>query len=161
MSQQQPWVTESSTGMQNLAIVGMLLVGFALAYGFRHVEGTGFSDSRAGFWLGVLLLAIGLGAALFGGKQIVTVDPRRRIIVLAGRGRFRNSSRVIRFDAIEGASVGSFGQRSDGSVSYHVDLCLRNGEVVALFFAFFEGQYDQAVAAQRCQRLLDMVQPAA
>jgi hypothetical protein len=160
MMQEQPWVTRTNAGVQGLATAAMLLLGAALAYGFRHFERGVWSGMLAGFLLGLLLLLVGIANLVMGGSQCITVDPRRRCITVTGTSRWSRSCRRIGFDEIADVSVGELGDREGGSVSYHVVLRLKSSKTIPLFVAFFDGQWDQRVAEQRCQRLRQMVQSA-
>ena len=149
----QAWRTESSGGTQLAAAIAMVVIGLILAYGFRHFEGPGLTESRAGFLLGVLLLAIGAGAMLFAGKQAIVVDPVTKRILIEQAGRFGAKVRSIPFREVAELHVGQFGHRNNGSITYHVAARLKTGEEIALFFGFYEGRHDRSVAESRCTRL--------
>lgn len=154
----QLWVSESSRPRHTAAVVVVMAVGGALAYGFRHFEGPGLSNSLSGFLLGWLLLAIGIGNLVAGGQQTITVDSRRRQIVIEGKSWLISSRKVIAFMDISRLHVGEFGDREGGSISYHVVLELKTGQSIPLFFAFFDGQYDRLAAQARCDRLAQCLQ---
>jgi hypothetical protein len=155
---QDLWVTESSPRRQTAVSVAMLAVGLVLAYGFRGFHGPGISNSMAGFLLGMLLIAIAAASLLSAGKQVITVDPQRRQIVVSGQNRFSSGKRVILFKDVARLRVGRFGDASDGIESFHVSVILKQGGSVPLFFGFYEGQYDRAVAQARCDRLAAYLQ---
>ena len=136
-------------------------LGLVLAIGFRHVDRSGFSNELAGCLLGLLLLTLGAAVLISGGKQVITVDPARRRIVIEGHGRFRRTRKDIRFSDIKGTSVGRIGSREDGSESYHVSLALTSGQDVALFLGFFEGAHSRPAMEARRQRLQAMLQASA
>lgn len=161
MTPQTPWITENNRLKQNLAGVAMVLVGAVLAVGFRHFEGPGLTNSLAGFLLGLLLLAVGTGSLITASRQVITVDPRRRHIHIRMQSRFSTSTQVIRFNDIAEVSVGELGDREGGSISYHVALRLKTGASVPLFYPFFDGQWDPAVAQARCERLQQYLQAPA
>lgn len=150
----KPWRTESSTAKQTVASVAALVVGLALVVGFRHFEGPGITESRAGFLLGVLLLAIGAGVLLFGGRQVITVDTNARRILIEHVGRFRGSAREIHFSEISEVYVGEVGDQEGGSIRHHVVARLRSGKEIALFAGFFEGSLSRQAMEARCQRLM-------
>jgi hypothetical protein len=155
------WRTESNSGKQLAASVAAVVVGAALAIGFRQFEGPELTGSLAGFLLGLLLLAIGLGALLFAGKQIITVDTKTRRILIEKINHFGRSAKTIRFDEIVDAYVGELGDREGGRISYHVVVKLRTGKEVALFKGFFDGSHNKPAMEARCQRLLQCLQPDA
>jgi hypothetical protein len=147
------WITESNDIKQTVTSVLAVTTGIALAIGFSHFEGPGLTGSLAGFLLGLLLLFVGLASLLFGGKQVITVDTKRCRIVIEGKNRFSESTKVIRFNEIADVYVGEFGDQEGGTISYHVVVKLKTGKEIRLFFAFFDGQHDKSVAESRCQRL--------
>lgn len=154
------WKTESSVLRQTVAAVAMLALGLVLAFGFRDAAGPGLTNARAGFLLGVLLAAIGTGALLCGGRQVISVEPRLKRIVVRNESWLRGSTREIRFSEIAEVYVGELGDREGGSISYHVVVKLKTGKEVPLFVGFFEGGYDQAAMQARCQRLLECLRAA-
>lgn len=152
------WITESNSAKQTVTSVVLVITGLILAIGFRHFEGPGLTETLSGFLLGLLLLFVGLASLLFGGKEVITVDTKKRSIVLAGKNRFSEKTKVIRFNEIADVYVGEFGDQEGGSISYHVVAKLKTGKEVRLFFAFYDGQHDKSVAESRCQRLAQCLQ---
>lgn len=120
------WSIESSTAKMNMAAAGMLVLGVALALGPDGVEGSGLALSRAAFVLGSLLIVVGTGVLLLGGKQVVIVDTRARRMVLQSKGRFRHTERFIPFDEISQVSVCEHGDSEGGSTRYYVAVKLRS-----------------------------------
>lgn len=159
-AQSTVWKTESSLTSQNLAMILTLAAGTALAIGFRQFEGPGFSGSRAGFLLGILMICIGVGMFLFGGRQVVAVEPRFRRIVVTRFTSLRESSKEIRFDEISEVYVGESGDQEGGSIRYHVVAKLTTGKEIALFMGFFEGARSESAMEARCQRLLECMRIA-
>lgn len=149
------WKTESSAGKENLAMVLALVVGIALTVGFRKFEGPGLIGSTAGFLLGILILVVGAGLFLFGGKQVITVEPKLKRIVVTSLGRLRTSSREIHFNEISEVYVGESGDQEGGSIRYHVVARLKTGTEVALFMGFFEGSHSKPAMEARCQRIVE------
>lgn len=154
------WTSESSAAKQHLATAVTVIAGAALAIGFRQFEGPALSGSRAGFWLGVVLLVVGVGMFFFGGKQIITVEPKRQRIVITRQGRVRSHTQHIHFNDIAGVSVAESGDTEGGSVRFHVAVTLKTGKSVALFLGFFEGSHSRQAMEARCQRLVECMQPA-
>jgi hypothetical protein len=147
------WETESSAAKQNLAVLLTLVIGAALAIGFRRFEGPGFTGSTAGFLLGIVLLVVGVGMFIFGGKQVIAVEPKLKRIVVKRFGRLRTSSTEIGFNDISGLYVGESGDQEGGSVRFHVVAKLKTGKEVALFMGFFEGSHSKPAMEARCQRI--------
>jgi hypothetical protein len=147
------WVTESSVERQIAFAIAAIVVGLALASGFRSFEGPGFSGERAGFLLGCLLLIVAVGALLTCGKQVISVDPNARQIVIEKHGRFGTAPKTIRFDEISEAYLGEFGDEEGGSTSYHVVLKLKTGREVHLFRGFYVGSHSKVAMEGRLQRL--------
>lgn len=152
------WVTESIPRRQSGVSWVMLALGLVLVYAFRGFQGPGVSNSLAGFLLGVLLMSIAAASLLSGGKQIITVDPQRRQIVVSGQNRFSGGKKVILFKDVARVRVGRFGKASNGMESFHVSVVLKQGGTVPLFFGFYEGQFDRDVAQARCDRLAAYLQ---
>jgi hypothetical protein len=134
----------------------IIVVGLILMYGFRNFDGSGFTNSLAGFLLGVLLLVIGVPAILMVGKQTITVDPNARQITVEDNSRFGVKQKIIPFNEIVDLRVSRLGNRTEGSVSYYVSLKLTSGKNYPLFFpAYYDGRWDRSVAESRCSRLAD------
>ena len=152
------WVTQSCPQRQSAVSWVLLVVGLLLVVAFRGFHGPGLSNSMAGFLLGVLLISIATASLISGGKQIITVDPQRRQIVVSGQNRFSGGKKVILFKDVARVRVGRFGKASNGTESFHVSVILKQGGTVPLFFGFYEGQFDRDVAQARCDRLAAYLQ---
>ena len=151
------WRTESSDAQQTAAGIGIVAVGLVLAIGFRHFGGPGFTNSLAGFLLGMLLLVIGAGVLIFGGKQVITVEPANKRVVVDKIGRIKRTRREIRFNEISELYVSSIGDREGGSERYYVGAKLKTGKDVALFLGFFEGGHSRQVMEARRNRLQELL----
>ena len=154
------WTSESSAAEQHLSTAVTLIAGAALAIGFRQLEGPALSGNRAGFWLGVVLLVVGVGMFFFGGKQVITVEPGRQRIVITRQGRVRSRTQQIRFNDIAGVSVAENGDTDGGSVRFNVAVKLKTGKSMALFLGFFEGSHSRQAMEARCQRLVECIREA-
>ena len=155
----ESWKIESSPGKQAAHGWIILLVGMILTVGFRNFDGSGLTNSLAGFLLGLLLLLVGIAALVIGGKRTVTVEPEARRILIEDVNRFGQKSRLISFDEVERVYVGSLGNREGGSISYDVLLKLKIGENVSLFRpACFNGTWSRSVMEDRCRRLQEYIQ---
>ncbi len=135
-----PWISESNQGKQLAVSVLSAVVGAVLAYGFRKFSGAG-SNELAGFLLGLLLLVIGVAGIFTSASQTITIDPKRRIILIDDKGPLRTQKRSIRFDEIVDIGIGYLGKRSNGVTFYYLSLKLKNGKDYSLFAPgrFFPG----------------------
>jgi hypothetical protein len=148
------WTIESNPAKQTILTWAMIVVGLILMYGFRNFDASGFTNSMAGFLLGVLLMIIGVPAVLMLGKQTIIVDPKARHILMEDVSRFGSKKKIIPFNDIVDARVSRLGNRTEGSVTYYVTLKLTSGKTFPLFFpAYFDGRWDRSVAESRCSRL--------
>lgn len=157
MNAPAPMQFTNSPGKQTLLAVGTMAVGAALAYGFRHYDASGLTNSLAGFLLGLLLLGVGLAAFVTTSTQTITIDPRQRRIVVEDNGRFGTDRRIIPFADIVDIRIGFLGKRSNHVRFYYLDLTLRNGTAYPLFAPgrFFDGCADRVLMEMRRQRLAD------
>jgi hypothetical protein len=150
----EAWSIASNPRKQSVLTWAIIAVGLILAYGFRDFDSSGFTNSLAGFLLGLLLVAVGILAVIMGGPQLITVDPAGRRVVVEDMRRWGKKVRVIPFEDIGEVRVAQMGNRSDGSVSYYVSLHLRTGKNYPLFYpAYYDGRWDRSVAEERCSRL--------
>ena len=154
MLSREVWKTESQAGRQTLAAVGMCAVGLILVVWLRHFEGPGFTDSRAGFLLGILLLVVGIGTFLAGAKQVIVVEPRSRRVVVERVSLLGSRRTEVQFSEIAGVDVEELGDTEGGSVSYHLAVKLKSGKELPLFLGFFEGAHSKAVVEARREKLL-------
>ncbi len=92
-------------------------------------------------------------SVIIGGKQVISVDPRRRLVALETISRFGTRTRLIPFNLIAETFVGELGDKEGGSVSYHVVLKLNDGKEVALFIGAFEGTFNRPAMEARCNRI--------
>jgi hypothetical protein len=153
------WITESDTTTQTAASALAIVVGLILAIGFRGFDRAGFTQGLAVFLLGVVMLIVGAGLLLFGGRQVITVDPRQRRIAIERISRFRTATRVIPLDTVADFCVAEHGDHEGGSVRYHVKAKLKAGGEVALFVGFFDGSRSRLAMEKRCDRLLQCLRP--
>jgi hypothetical protein len=91
------WTSQSNPGKQTMLSVACAVVGLVLAIGFRNFSGFG-TNVMAGFFLGVLLLLIGVVGFLVSGKQTVVIDPKARHISIEESNRFGTKKRIILFN---------------------------------------------------------------
>ncbi len=141
----ETWGAQSSPARQIGTALLSTAVGLLLVVGFRHLDAGG-PNARAGFALGLLLLAIGVAGFVTGGRQRVTIDPRERRITIEDSGRFATKRRTIEFSEVLGVGVGSLGKRSSYVMQHYLVLTLRGGEKLSLFAPgrFFPGASDRS-----------------
>ena len=145
------WKTESNPQKQTAFAIVVIVAGCILAYGFRHY--TVSSNALAGFLLGILLLVVGISALLTGGKESITIDPSRHVILIENENLFGRKNRLIPFNEIAGARVSEFGKRSNYTVTYYITLRLTTGENYPLFYpAYYDGRWNPSVAEERLRR---------
>ena len=113
---------------------------------------------RVSLVLGFLILVISLATLVIGGKRIISVDPRRRLVEIQTVSRFGTKRRLIAFSQISDVSLGELGDKEGGSISYHVVLNLKDGKEVATFVGAFEGIYERHVMDGRRHRLNEYLQ---
>jgi hypothetical protein len=155
----QPWRIESNPVKQAILTAVVLVVGIVLVYGFRNFDDSGFTNSLAGFLLGVLLLLISIPALIFMGTQAITVDPKVRCIFIEDVNRFRVKQRRIAFSDILDVFVGTAGKRSNGMRNYYIVLRLKSGKTQRLFAdSFYDGRFSRSVTESRCQRLQQLLE---
>ncbi len=152
------WVVKSSSNKQMFLSIIIVLVGFILAVGFRDFDHSSFSNSFAGFLLGVLLILIGTPAFLFTGKETTTIDVKTRQIRIYSKNSFKENSTVIPFDDIAGMHISHFGKYSSGVVTYYISLELKSGKIIPLFFpAYYEGRWNRNSVEGKLERLQEIV----
>jgi hypothetical protein len=152
------WVIKSSNGKQMLLSVLIILIGFILAIGFRDCDISTFSNSLAGFLLGVLLVFVGTPALLFTGKETVTVNIKARQIRIYFKNSFKEKNTVISFDDIDSMRIAHIGKYSSGVVTYYISLHLKSGKTQPLFFpAYYEGRLSRQSVEDKLCRLREIL----
>ncbi len=146
------WTTENSQGMQTIYGIVGTIVGSAFVLGSR-IQSLEQVARTSVLLLGILITLISLVTLIIGGKQVISVDPRRRLVALETISRFGTRTRLIPFNLIAETFVGELGDKEGGSVSYHVVLKLNDGKEVALFIGAFEGTFNRPAMEARCNRI--------
>jgi len=156
------WICQSNRQQQIALAVGCMVIGLALAVGFRHFHGAASSNALAGFLLGVLLLGIGVAALLANGRQTIVIDPAVRCIIVEETSMLNSTQRVIPFADITDIHIGYLGTRSNYVTTYYLTLLLRSGEEYPLFAAgyCYAGASDRSVVEGWRQRLQEYVSSA-
>ena len=154
MTVMDTWKIESNPAKQTVLTWSIVVVGLILIFGFRDFDGSGFTNSLAGFLLGILLLVIGVPGLFKVGKQSITVDPKACQIIVEDSSRFGAKKQIIPFSEIRDLCVSTTGNRSEGSISYYITVKLTSGKDYPLFFpSYYDGRWDESVAESRCRRL--------
>jgi hypothetical protein len=128
------------------------IVGSVFIYCSR-IQSLEQTTSTAVLILGLLIVAISLATLVINGKQVISVDPRRRLVRIQTYSRFGDKERLIPFSHISDVYIGELGDKEGGSISYHLVLQLKEGKEVALFLGAFEGTYDRQAMEARLSRL--------
>ncbi|MDP2300790.1 MAG: hypothetical protein Q8N03_00005 [Ignavibacteria bacterium] len=148
------WTIQSNPVKQAVLTIIIIILGLLLMYGFRNFDSSSFSNSLAGFLLGVLLLVIGIPGLVTIGKETITVLPKERKILIVNKNLFRKKNHVLSFNEITTVQIGSLGTRSNGSKNYYLTLQLKSGKSFPLFFpAYYSGRFDRAIAEERRWKL--------
>ena len=148
------WISKSQPGKQFALSIGCLVMGLILAVVARDFHGYS-SNEVAAFYLGLLLLVLGIIGCLVTGRQTVIIDPQGRTIVVEDSNRFGGKKRVIMFSNITRVGIGYMGKASNYVQWYYLILTLQNGERYPLFSPgrFYEGSTDRGVVEGWQQRL--------
>lgn len=156
----EPWVSRSRPGTQLAIAIGATVVGLLIMYGARGFH-TGGQNVLAGFLLGVMLLLIGLAAAVVSGPQTVTVDPRIRRIEVDDSYLVGTRKRSIAFSEVRDVSIGFLGKSSNYARTYYLVLHLVDGREYPLAPGrFYEGASDRSVVEGWRQRLEEYLSAA-
>jgi hypothetical protein len=151
------WITESSQGVQTLYGIVGVIVGGVFILGSR-IQGLEKMTSNSALLLGLIIFVISLAVLVIGGKQIILVDPRRKLVELQTISRLGTKKRLIPFSQISDVSIAELGDQEGGSISFHVVLKLKDRKEVALFLGAFEGSYDKQMMEAHCHRLNEYLQ---
>jgi hypothetical protein len=153
------WKIQSNSGKQIALSVVMAAAGLFVAYSFRNFSGPGFTNSLAGFLLGLLLLLTGVVSLLATGRQTITVDPGSQSILVEDWNLFGKRERSFAFGDIIDMRVAKIGKASNYTFTYYVSLHLADGSTYPLFLtAYYDGRWDRAEAEERCQKLKSYLQ---
>ena len=153
------WKSESSPGKQRATAIASAVIGLVLVMACRDLR-VSDSNAMAGFFVGWLLLLIGLAGFLFSGKQVIVVDAKNRRITVEDSTTFHRKKRLIPFDTIDDVGIGYLGKASNYVGFYYLILRLKSGESYSLFAPgrFFAGGSDKSIVEgwrQRLQRCLN------
>jgi hypothetical protein len=150
----ETWRSQSQPGKQFVLAVGCAAAGLLLVVAARDFNGY-TSNAAAGFYLGLLLLLLGIVGCLATRRQTVIIDPKERTIIVEDSTRFGTKIHVILFSNVTCVGIGSLGKASNFVQWYYLILTLKNGERYPLFSPgrFYEGSTDRGVVDGWKQRL--------
>lgn len=152
------WEINSNVLLQNFFTLAGFLLGLLLAVlGFKA---GGFADngSASALLLGVFIVLIAIANLVINNQRTVRIEPERRRILITDKSRFKQQQQVIIFGQIKDIYITELGNKEGGSISYDVELKLRDGKAVSLFrAAFFDGTYHKSVMENRCRRLRQII----
>lgn len=123
---------------------GLLLVGWL------HDAAPGGSNAQAGFWFGIMLLALGSITLIAHARQSVVVDPQLREIRIEDRRPLLGRRlRRIPFADVQDVQVAYLRTRTKTTIRYFLQLKLCDGQAYALFAPerIYAGASDPAVVA--------------
>lgn len=154
------WKSESNTTSQTALMIGCTVAGLLLVW-LTHASMSLDPNAKAGFFLGLLLLGIGIMGFFSNGKQTIEINPKTRTITVRDQTWFWGEKiRRIRFDEITDISLSYLGRRSNMVGFYYLELALKNGPPYPLFAPgrFFEGSSDRSVVESWRSRLWSYIQ---
>lgn len=151
------WRTESNAVTQATMLSVGVAIGALLVYACRP-GGASDGNRTAGLVLGLVLLAGGAAGFVLTGRQVVVVDPVRRVVTTERSNRFGTKTSTFGFDEIAALGVQSVAGYN-GVPSYCVTLRLHDGRRAALFVGFFGGQFSQRAMEERRRRLERYLDP--
>ena len=152
------WAFESNRNRQIFLAILIIFVGILLTYLCRNYDASRFSDTLAGFLLGLMLILIGVPAFVVTGKERTVIDTHARCILIEYRSRFKRKNTLIHFDDILSMRVAHIGRYSSGVVTYYISMDLRSGEKQLLFFpAYYEGRWSFDVLENRLRKLEEIM----
>lgn len=130
-------------------------VGFVLLVVLCSFDGSGMTNSLAGFLLGLFLFLLGLAALFAHTKQTIVFDRCKPQIVIEEMTRKGASKQIIPFQEIAGSLMGYFGKPSN-CVNFHfIRQHLRSGEQYILFAPgrFYDGCSNRQIMEARKEQL--------
>jgi len=88
--------TERHTGQLKLYGAASAFVGLIFIMLIRQATGLSATTNNTALFLGLLLLIPSIAVLVINGKQTITIDPKRRLVLIETSSRFGNK-RVIWF----------------------------------------------------------------
>lgn len=159
----QTWETRNSSRQQTAVSVACIAAGLVLM-ALLHDAGPGDSNAQAGFWFGVILLALGAATLAANARQRVVVDPQRREIRIETWRLLNRQLHRIAFAEVQDVQVACLQTRAQHAIRYCLQLQLAGSEPYTLFAPerVYAGASDPAVVAgwrTRLQQYLAMPAP--
>lgn len=155
------WVSQQKSGYTMLFGAAAAVVGLLFILLVRQASGLSATTSNSALFLGLLLLVAGIAVLVMNGKQTITVDPRRRLVQIETSSRFGDKRETIRFIDIVDVTLGEHGDTEGGSISYFIQLRLRNGKDAKLFVGWAPEQWSRVGMEARRQRLIGYLEESA
>jgi hypothetical protein len=126
------WETHSNGRQQAVLSIGCLAAGLLLVALLNNAPPDD-SNAQAGFWFGVVLLAIGGATLIAHARQRVVVDPQLREIRIEDWRLLGRQLRCIPFAEVQSVQVAYLRTRTNIAIRYFLQLQLQHGEPYALF----------------------------
>jgi hypothetical protein len=126
MSEEGEWTIRSSAGQGDLLALAVGAVGGTLMF-LAH-GGAQDRNGRAAYWLGCLLLAASVGHLVWAEDIVLTVDPRRRVLIFRKKNRWSTTETVVPFGDVSTVDVSRIGRTGNGMETYHLALILKSGD---------------------------------
>ena len=117
MSNHNLWVSRQNAGVAKLYVAGAAIVGLIFILLVRQASSLSAVTSNSALFLGLLLLVAGMAALILDTTQTITVDPRRRVILIESSSRFGKQRETIRFRDIADVTLEEHGDTEGGSIS--------------------------------------------
>lgn len=131
------WTIESSKARNDFLAYIITAMGVALIVATRkQIELS--QNAQAGFWLGILLLIIGILAIFYDENILVVVDPNQKKLRIQKTTRLGRRTSIIRFSEVERIYIATIGKRSSHLQSYLLKMHLKNGREESLGKLSFE-----------------------
>jgi len=155
------WVSQQKAGYTKLLGAATAVVGLIFILAVRQANGLSATTSSSALFLGILLLISGIAVLVINGKQTITVDPKRRLVLIETSSRFGDKRVIILFRDIVEVTLGEHGDTEGGSISYFIQLHLKSGKSANLFVGWVPEQWSRAEMEARRQRLIGYLEESA
>lgn len=127
----------------------------------RQSNGLSAVTSNAALFLGVMLFILGLATLFLNTAQTITIDPQRRWVLIETATRLGKQRKTIWFRDIVEATLGELGDDEGGSITYFIQLRLKNGKEANLFVGWMGENWDRAEMEAKRQRLISYLEESA
>lgn len=155
------WVSQLKAGHLKLYGAATAIVGLIFIVLVRQSNGLSATTSNSALFLGILLLILGIVTLILDKGQTITVDPKRRLVLIETSSRFGQNRKTILFRDIADVTLGEHGDTDGGSISYFIQLHLKSGKSANLFVGWVPEQWSRAEMEARRQRLIGYLEESA